>query len=318
MRILIYGAGAVGLGLASCLLKSKQEVSLMARKDTAHALKKFGLKRRGILGSYKASPKNFSCLTALENLKNQPFDFILVTIKSFDSERAAKDISRHKKVFNKDTKIVLCQNGWGNAEIFAEFFPKKQIYNARVITGFIRPKPNEVTLTVHADSVRMGSLFGGNISLLKPLADAVSKGDLPCRVVKNIEKDLWAKMLYNCALNPLGAIFDCPYGILGESPYTRNLMNEIMREVFCVMKKTGYKTHWSTAKGYMKAFYSKFLPSTYQHHSSTLQDIKAKRKTEIDSLNGMAIRLAEGLKIPIPVNRMVYQMIKLIEQKNLK
>jgi len=55
MRALIYGGGAVGLGLASCLLKSKACVDIIARKDTVLSLRKNGLARTGIFGDYNAT-----------------------------------------------------------------------------------------------------------------------------------------------------------------------------------------------------------------------------------------------------------------------
>lgn len=317
MRILIYGSGAVGLGLGSALIKSGHPLSFLARKDTVLALKRHGLIRTGIFGNFKVSPDRFFCDTSLGKLPHLPFDFILVTTKSFDSFFAAKDLSRSPFLFNKKTKIILCQNGWGNAEVFSQFFPRQKIYNARVITGFVRPQPHKVIVTVHADSILIGSLYQKGTSDLQEICAAIRKGDLPCQASPDIQKDLWAKMLYNCALNPLGAILNVPYGILGKYEETRCLMNDIIGEVFEVMKKGGYKTHWRSPQAYRKVFYARFLPSTASHESSTLQDIKAKKKTEIDALNGIIVRLAKQLKVNVPTNLFVYRMVKFIEKRNL-
>ncbi len=65
---------------------------------------------------------------------------------------------------NAPTPIVLCQNGWGNAEIFAEHFPKERIKSGRVITGFRRPHKHQVDITVHADPIHLGSLFDNEVS----------------------------------------------------------------------------------------------------------------------------------------------------------
>ena len=75
---------------------------------------------------------------------------------------------------------------------------------------------NEVEITVHADSIHIGSLFDGDLLCMEKLCELITKGDIPCEKTDSIEKDLWAKMLYNCALNPLGAILDVPYGVLAE------------------------------------------------------------------------------------------------------
>jgi 2-dehydropantoate 2-reductase len=315
MKILIYGGGSVGLGIASCLLKSAIQVDVLARETTALALRQHGLERTGIFGDYHAAPSSFGCYSSLSDIQAGPYDFILVCTKSFDSGEAAEDLSQHGLLLNDKTKIVLFQNGWGNAEAFLSFFSKQQVYNARVITGFSRPHDNEVTITVHADSIHIGSLFDCDLSCLNDLAPSISKGGIPCEITDSIEKDLWAKMLYNCALNPLGAILDVPYGALAEHEYTRVIMNGIAEEVFEVMNAAGYQTHWTLAKEFLDVFYAKLVPDTAEHKSSTLQDILANKKTEIDALNGAVIKLAQEYNKNVPYNLVLYNMVKSIENR---
>jgi 2-dehydropantoate 2-reductase len=315
MRVLIYGAGAVGLGLASCLLKSGSEVCLIGRPDTVRELKQGGLSRTGIFGSFKAGRDSFTAEQSLDEIRNKAFDFILVCVKSFDSAEAAEDISRHPGIFDENTKIILCQNGWGNAEKFTVHFPKERVYSARVITGFTRRKPNEVEITVHADAIHIGSLFGCGLECVEPIAGAIAKGGIPAVTVGDIEKDLWAKMLYNCTLNPLGAILDVPYGVLAEDTYSRELMNRIAGEVFAVMGAAGFKTHWVTSDDFMKVFYDKLVPDTAKHKSSTLQDIATGRKTEIEALTGSVLILADKHGVDVPYNRAVYAIIKFVEAR---
>lgn len=313
MRALVYGGGAVGLGLASCLLKSGGRVDILARKDTVASLRKDGLARTGIFGDYHAGPSTLTCCTSLDELPARSYDYILVCTKSFDSFGAAKDLSEHTSLFADELKIVLFQNGWGNADAFLAFFEKEKIYNARVITGFQRRRPNEVAVTVHADAIHIGSLFGGDASAVVELAEAIGKGGIPCRTTKGIGKDIWAKMLYNCALNPLGAILDVPYGTLAEHEFTRTIMNGIIQEAFDVMTRAGYETHWLSAGDFLEVFYARLVPDTAEHKSSTLQDIAAKKRTEIDALNGAVIKLAEKFKQAVPYNLVVYNLVKFIE-----
>jgi 2-dehydropantoate 2-reductase len=315
MKVLIYGAGAVGLGLASCLLKSRVEVCLVARRDTVEALRQRGLVRTGIFGRFQAKPKSFDAFQTLEEIQGRTFDFMLVCTKSFDSAFAAEDLSRHRGLFGNDTKIILCQNGWGNAEKFIAHFPKERVYSARVITGFTRRGPNEVEITVHADAIHIGSVFGCELALVEALAKVIAEGGIPCVTVGDIEKDLWAKMLYNCALNPLGAILDVPYGALAEDNHSRELMNRIINEAFAVMTAGKFNTHWRSAEDFLKVFYDKLVPDTASHKSSTLQDIVSGRKTEIDAITGEILTLAEKYKIDVPCNRTIYTIIKFLEYR---
>ncbi|HOQ04442.1 MAG TPA: 2-dehydropantoate 2-reductase [Anaerohalosphaeraceae bacterium] len=314
--VLLYGAGAVGLGIASCLLKTGTPTTLLARPHTAGPLRQEGLVRKGIFGEAFFPPTAFRVYESLEEISDSRYDFILVCTKSSDTLTAAKNLSVHSKLLAPNGLIVLFQNGWGNAEIFADFFPKETIYNARVITGFIRPKPNVVEITVHADAVHIGSLFGESPEPLIPLCQAVSAGGIPCQTTTQIGKDLWAKMLYNCALNPLGAVLDVPYGKLAEHPSTRHIMDRLIEETFDVMLADGYRTHWENAEEFKSAFYNQMVPATAAHRSSTLQDLKAGKKTEIDALTGAVLRLAQKHRRAVPCSDFLYHLIDFIESRN--
>ncbi|HNR57104.1 MAG TPA: 2-dehydropantoate 2-reductase N-terminal domain-containing protein, partial [Methanothrix sp.] len=213
MKALIYGGGAVGLGIASCLILSGAKVDIIAREGTVSALRRGGLERTGIFGSVEVGPERFEAFASLDELLRlggrrlqdgglnldgefgYDCDYVLVCTKSHGSPAAAADLSRHREILGDGGKIVLFQNGWGNAEIFAEHFPKDQIYSARVITGFSRPEKNVVEVTVHADSIHLGSLFASDLAPMAPLAEAITTGGIPVEVVPEVGKDLWAKML---------------------------------------------------------------------------------------------------------------------------
>ncbi len=313
MKILVFGAGAVGLGLSSFLMQAGHSIHLVGKEQTVNALKKHGLKRQGIFGA--AGFSSLSVSSTLTELNEEPIDFCLVCTKSFDTGNSARQLKAELLLTHQNVPIVLCQNGWGNAEIFARFFPAKQIFNARVITGFIRPEAHVVDVTVHAQPVHIGSLFDNDVTGLQVLADALSQGGLPSAVSSEIGKDLWAKMLYNCPLNALGAVLQVRYGLLGESEYSRALMEQIVEEVFRVMQGMGYDSHWQNARAYMEDFYSHLLPSTYEHESSMLQDIRAGKKTEIEALNGVIVREGKKLELDVSCNEILRNQILFLQNK---
>ena len=93
MNILLQGAGAVGLGLASYLLKSGQRVDLIGRGDTVTALQKNGLARTGIFGDFTAAPDSFGVYVSLSDLPQTIYDFLLVCTKSFDTRTSSEQIA---------------------------------------------------------------------------------------------------------------------------------------------------------------------------------------------------------------------------------
>ena len=314
MRVLIYGGGAVGLGIASCLLRRGCAVDIVARPATVTALEAGGLVRTGIFGESRATAGTFGAFADLTGLEGPGYDFVLVCTKSFDSAGAAEDLARHGERLGSGAALVLLQNGWGNAECFTAHFAAQRVYNARVITGFHRHRPNEVEVTVHADAIHVGSLFGAAVSVVEDLCRGIDEGGIPCETSADIGRDLWAKMLYNCALNPLGAILHVPYGALAGQTTTQALMNCIIAEVFDVMTAAGFGTHWDSPEGFIRVFYEKLVPDTAEHESSMLQDISAGKCTEIDALNGAVVRLGEELGREVAHNRAMCNLIKFVER----
>ncbi|MBN2128246.1 MAG: 2-dehydropantoate 2-reductase [Sedimentisphaerales bacterium] len=315
--VLIYGGGAVGLGIGSCLLAARARVDIIAREDTVASLRAHGLLRRGLFGDFHAGAETFECHASLDECHTGPYDFVLVCTKSFDSAAAAADLAAHRDKLGADAKIVLLQNGWGNAEVFSGHFGPERIYSGRVITGFQRHRPHEVEITVHADAIHIGTLFAGDVAAIEPLCRAIGRGGIPCESTGDVGRDLWAKMLYNCALNPLGAVLRVPYGALAEQETTRQLMDQIVAEVFAVMGAAGYTTHWPTARDFLDVFYARLVPDTAEHESSMLQDIAAGKRTEIGALNGAVMDLADRHGIDVPHNRAVYNLVRFLESQEV-
>ncbi len=315
MNVLLYGGGAVGLGLTSFLLQSGVSVDIITRTETVKALQEKGLFRTGMFGNAEFSPDRFRAVSKLCEME-QPleYDYLLVCTKLFDVDYAAQDISRHADKLGSHFKIIICQNGWGSEDRFLAHFSKERIFNARIITGFKRLEPNHINVTVHADAVHIGSVYGAKSEGLSDLAKAIDGSGLPCKLCDDVAKDLWSKMLYNCALNPLGAVLKKSYGELGENPYTREIMNHLIAEIFEVMAANGYETRWQTPEEYQRVFYGEFVPATAAHRSSTLQSLEQGRRIEIDGLTGTILGLARAKQVAVPYNAMLYAMVKALDR----
>lgn len=313
MKALLYGSGAVGLGIAASLLDSGFDVDIKASSRTKEALCKNGLKREGLFKEINVPPSGFKVYENLSEIKETVYDYILICTKTNSNKGNAKDISIHKNLIRTCGKIVIFQNGWGNDCEYLKYFDKNTVYSGRVITGFARPMLNVSRVTVHASPVLIGSLYKRSAECVKALSKAISGGGIPCETTEEIGKVLWAKMLYNCTLNPLGAVLNVNYGKLIECDNSINIMNHLIDEIYMVMKAEGFETYWDTPEEYKKAFYEKILPPTYGHRSSTLQDIERKIKTEIDTLTGSIVRLSEKHNIEVPYNSMLYNLVKTME-----
>lgn len=316
MDVIVFGAGAVGLGLASALLAGGgARVRIVARPGVAAALRAHGLVRSGIFGEVSVPPGRLEVASAAGELFGPAADYVLVATKAFDSDAAAAELAGARDAVGAGTQLVLCQNGWGVASRFAARFPSARVWNARVITGFRKLAPHHVDVTVHAEPVRIGSLFGESAARVAPLCAALASGGIPCEPSADIARDLWAKLLYNATLNPLGAILGASYGALGASPHTRAVMEALAHETFAVMEAAGWRTHWPSAAAWLADLYARLLPPTAAHESSMLQDLRAGRRTEIDAISGAVVELAERHGVAAPVSRSVLVLVRFLEAR---
>ena len=311
MEILVIGAGGVGIGLAASVASQGADISIYARGQTAKAIKENGIRRTGLFTHYEI--RNVPVYERYEDIPKNTFDYIFICSKTTANEDIADNLNSARDILKDSAKIIIFQNGFGNDEAYLKHFDKTQVFSARVITGFTRPERHVSEVTVYTEPILLGSLQGEDPQCLREVADLITQSGINCKITHEVDKYLWAKMLYNCTLNPLGAILDVTYGQLTENPYTLEIMNSIIDEIFEVIRASPYETLWDSPDEYRDIFYSKLVPDTYNHYSSTHQDIQRKIPTEIDSLNGRVIQLAEKYGIDAKTNKLIYSLIKAIE-----
>ena len=313
MNILVIGAGAVGIGLAASMLSQNADVSIFARGETAKAIKENGIKRCGLFEHFTFSNDEITVYESYDEIPKNTFEYVFITSKTTGNDNISKNLNENRGILKDNFKIIIFQNGFGNDEPYLRFFNENEVFSARVITGFARPEIYISEVTVYTEPILLGSLQKQDPTDLKPIAEMITASGINCELTDEVDKYLWAKMLYNCALNPLGAILDVTYGKLTENEYTIEIMNNIIDEIFEVIKASEYETLWDNSNEYKDVFYSKLVPDTYNHYSSTHQDIQRKIKTEIDSLTGKVIKLGEINNVDVSTNKIIYNLIKSIE-----
>lgn len=311
MNILIIGSGAIGIALGASMISEGADVSFYATENTAKMLREDGIKRIGLFKNLSYEPSEFNVYTSYDEIPKDTFDYVFITTKTTVNESVSEKLDKYRDILHSNAKIIIFQNGFGNDEYYLRYFNKNQVFSARVITGFIRPQKNISEITVHTAPILIGSLQNVEIGDdLKKIAQMINDSGIPANTTECVEQYLLAKLLYNCTLNPLGALLGVCYGKLTENKYTVDIMNNIIDEIFNVIEKLGYKTLWDDASSYREEFYLKLVPDTYNHTSSMLQDFNRKQYTEIDSLTGRIIQLADVAGVDVKTNKVIYDLIK--------
>lgn len=312
MRVLVFGAGAVGQAVGCMLAASGHTVDFIVRKRYLDTLISGGLRVTGIFGDYAVLDDRVRFFDSVDDIVEVAYDYVLVTTKSYDTPEA---VSSLKSLRDQSFTVVSMQNGCGNVEQIAGAFSDDRALGARVITGFTIDRPGLIRITVTADAIHIGGVQEGETPhRAVELADMLSQAGLPAEPTAYIFHDLYAKLLYNSALNPLGAALGVHYGALGDDPDARQIMDRIIGEVFSVLDSIGGRTHWATADEYRRYFYDTQIPATYDHRSSMLQDLVAGKRTEIDALTGWVIDRGKSHGVPTPVCNTITAMIRFLER----
>lgn len=313
MKVLIIGAGSIGIALGTIMKNNNTDIDFLAHGETYKSIKDNGISIEGLLGERYIDKEEIGIYSSYEDMEENVYDYIIICTKTTVNREVSEEVFKNRRILKSSGIIVIMQNGWGNDESYLKYFPKERIYSARVITGFERTKRNRSKITVHAAPLMIGSIYDLDVSKVEPLVNVINEGGLESVASNEVSKALWSKMLYNCSLNPLGAIFKVNYGKLSESSYSKDIMNNIIHEIFEVMNAAGYTSFYENEEEYKKDFYDNLIPSTYNHRASTLQDMEKGIKTEMDSLNGSVIKIGEKYNIDISTNKTIYNIIKFME-----
>lgn len=300
MAILILGAGAVGLSIAARLSKI-MDVYAVCRQKHADIIMNRGFKMTGIWGEDTCF---FDCGEDIPVGRN--FDYIFITSKS----TATRSICEQFSHLIKCREVISLQNGIGNEEIIAEY--TEHVIGGTIITGFEWIGDACVHVSVESGPVQLGRFPSGIDDEVRRLGDILQQACIPVSITDNIKGALWSKVLYNCALNPLGAIMGVPYGKL-DNHYAWSIIEKIIDEAFMIIVAEKVQLPWKNAKEYIKYLKEYQLPHTKEHHSSMLQDFRASKKTEIEFLNGAIVQRAKKYLIQVPYNEFITSQIHFME-----
>jgi 2-dehydropantoate 2-reductase len=316
MKILVLGAGAIGSVFGGFLALAGHHIVLIGRQSHMNAIKKNGLFIEGIWGEHTVSSlRGYESLVALQGSERLEFDLILLTVKSYDTEKMLNELTR---IYPGTSPVISLQNGLGNVEKIESIIGRDKTIGGRVIFGVEFVEPGRVKVTVSADKTMLGGLSGGiDNNFVQQVADNFTDAHIPAQAVDDIHRFIWGKVLYNCALNGLATLVNMHYGGLLSHEGTKDIMRNIVSEIFAIIKAKHITVDWDTPEQYIEHLFSTLIPLTFDHHPSMLQDIMRHKQTEIDALNGAIVKMGGELGMYLPYNWTITQLIKAKEQQNL-
>lgn len=299
------GAGSLGSVVGGFMAKAGHAVTLIGRDTNMRAVREHGIHMTGIWGEHTVS--NLTALTSANGLRAGEFDLILIAVKSYDTGSAIDIIA---PLVDEHTLVCSYQNGLGNAETIAARVGWERTIGARPIYGVRVLEPGKVVVTVIASPTAIGTYHPAtSTERVRAIADAMNTAGLPTVYTDEIATVLWAKVAYNCALNPMSALLDVPYGGLLDTEHTRSLMREIVAELYAVGAAMDVRLKPATPEAYIDYLFNELIPPTAAHYASMHEDFSKRRRTEIDSMNGAIARFGAERGIACPVNSMLTRLV---------
>ncbi len=302
MRVCVVGCGAVG-SLFAANLSLLEDVEVWAfdlAREHVEAINADGLRLSGA-GDVVGRPRATADAAELP-----PCDFGIVATKAMHTSAA---IAATAHAF-ADGCVATVQNGLGNEEAIAE-------HVARVIRGTTFPAgkvvaPGHVQWDVKGDTT-LGPYEGkpAPFAEVERLADACTRAGMPTHAVADARGPQWRKVIFNASTNPLGALTGLTHGRLCERPDLRALVTGLVDEGKAVAAAQGIVLD---ADPEDLIDHAARPDVAYDHKASMLQDVEARRPTEIDYLSGGIVRFGREHGVPTPLNHAIWALVKGVEQ----
>jgi 2-dehydropantoate 2-reductase len=301
VRICIVGCGAVG-SLFAANLARLEDVDVWAfdlAQDHVDAINRNGLRLSG-------AEEVVGRLQATADAADLPgCDFGVVATKAMHTSAA---IEATAQAF-ADGCVATVQNGLGNEEALAGSVQ-------RVIRGTTFPagrlvEPGHVQWDVKGDTT-LGPFEPqpAPFEEVERLADACTRAGLPTHAVRDARGPQWRKVIFNAATNPVGALTCLTHGRVCEDAALRRLVSALVDEGKAVAAAQGIELDADPEELIDHAAKPEVA---YDHKASMLQDVEARRPTEIDYLNGGIVRFGEEHDVPTPLNRAIWALVKGLE-----
>jgi 2-dehydropantoate 2-reductase len=293
MEIIVLGAGAIG-SLYGAKLAATNDVTLIGRPEHVAAINAHGLRIEGL----ESQIVRVRAATAIDKLGENAL--VLLTTKVPDSAAAAASLA---PLVRGDTTILSLQNGLGSEDIVRGALDGLGV----VLRGFTQfggvfKEPGVIEFLVRGYTVIEQHDRSAEI------ARVLSAANLDCRVSPDIRRDVWYKLIVNCVVNPITAIMGCEVGGIAN-PQLLPLKRLVIEECLAVAAAQGITFDCD----FVREIDDFFRPS--HNLSSTQQDLRRGRQTEIDYLNAAVVSLGRQHNLACPVNAALTAIIKAMEAK---
>ena len=324
MKILVYGAGAIGGYLGAILSAAGEDVTLVARGAQYEVLSS-----RGIIleGPKSGRPDPIKVRAVLPGEEKPPYDLVFVTLKAHQLAAAAQHL---RALGGKDTMFVFPQNGipwWYFDGIESRYAGTKlktldpdgvlsRTFEQRNLIGGIAFKPSDLVepgrirlADSDADAITIGEIDNSMSDRLQAVAKITTNAGWTGKPVADIRKGKWTKLLSNAVWNTLGTVTQTNAKEAASFMPTARLAVEMTREVIALADAVGCALDVDAAALVAASKSRVSLPP------STLQDVRAGRALELDAIINALLEIGALTGVATPNLAVIAACANLVNQR---
>ncbi len=303
MRITVIGPGAVGLLWAARLAAAGARVVLLDHRPERAAF----IRDNGIFLEEPQGGRQIAMtVTAEASQALAGCRLALVCVKAYHTAQVARSLGEH---LPSEARALTLQNGAGNVEALVEALGAGRVLGGITSEGATLLGPGQVR---HAGrgQTHLGPVEGEADSFCREVADLFNRAGFATETASGVANLIWTKLVINVGINALTAILGVKNGQLLERAASQELMAAAVEEAVAVGAALGIRFLHDD----MLERVGQVAQGTAGNVSSMLQDVRAKRRTEVDYINGYVARQAQGLGLATPVNLTLTRLVRAMEQ----
>jgi 2-dehydropantoate 2-reductase len=312
-RVCIVGAGVIGSLYAGHLARVADVAVLTRRPEQARALAEEGLRISG------KSERDARVAATADPSGLGDFDLGIVATKATDLEDAAVRLTGH----SPQATVMTVQNGLGAEEIVRRHGDWDLISAVTFMSG-VRHSDTHVEYELDTETW-LGPYAGTGTpyETVHEVEALLRSAGLQARAFPDLRPAQWSKLIFNATVNTVAALTDLPhvsqFAARDEDTDLGHLVHELMNEGKRVAAAAGvqlYEDPWEMNVLAVRKGETEAAAGKYAHVPSMLDDVRSRRRTEVDFITGALVREARRLDVPVPLHETMYRLVKAREESS--
>lgn len=302
MRIAIVGTGGVGGYYGGLLARAGHDVVFIARGRQLDALRTHGLKIYSVHGDFEVRPARATDDPA----EVGSVDLTIFSVKTYDTEHAAQLM---RPLISSQTTILPLQNGVESVTHLGRLFGQETVLGGAtwVVSSIV--EPGIIRQESQFRRVVLGELDGRQTQRVKAVQEALTQACITAEISDNIQKVLWAKLLFIASYSGVTGVIRAPAGPVLACAESHDLLERAMREVEAVARAKGIDLEADVVDTTM-AFADRLEPTAT---ASMQRDVVAGRRLEYDALSGAVVRGGREVGVATPVHEFIWICLKVVD-----